>query len=158
MLDVQLFGMRPGWHHLINLLLHTANAILLFIWLQRLTAATWSSLTVAALFSLHPLHVESVAWAAERKDVLSTFFLLLTLLAYGAYTKLLRSTSSARPHSIPNSPGANPAEPRPRGFGLKVGLTKKVGFAELVPPIRRAYVLALLSFTLGLMSKPMLVT
>src|SRR5262249_6313544 len=77
---------------------------------------------------------------------------------YGAYTKLLRSTSSARPHSIPNSPGANPAEPRPRGFGLKVGLTKKVGFAELVPPIRRAYVLALLSFALGLMSKPMLVT
>jgi tetratricopeptide (TPR) repeat protein len=136
MVDVQLFGMRPGWHHLISLLFHTANAVLLFVWLQRLTTATWSSLSVATLFALHPLRVESVAWIAERKDVLSTFFLLLTLMAYACYAKLLGRTSSASPAS---SAG-------------------KVGRAELVLPNRRAYVLALLCFALGLMSKPMLVT
>ena len=82
MLDVQLFGLDPGWHHLTNVFWHSANAVLLFLLLQRITKATWRSAFVAALFALHPLHVESVAWVAERKDVLSTCFFLLTIWAY----------------------------------------------------------------------------
>jgi tetratricopeptide (TPR) repeat protein len=85
MLDISLFGMHPGWHHLTNLALHLGSTILLFWFLLRTTRAIWPSAFVAALFAIHPLHVESVAWIAERKDVLSTMFLMLTLLAYAAY-------------------------------------------------------------------------
>lgn len=85
MADVQLYGMNPTGHHLTNLLLHIANSLLLFLVLRRMTKSTWRSGFVAALFAFHPLHVESVAWIAERKDVLSTFFLMLTLWAYSAY-------------------------------------------------------------------------
>ena len=83
--DVELFGMEPGGHHLTSLLFHTANAVLLLLVLRRLTGALWESAFVAALFALHPLHVESVAWVAERKDVLSTFFGLLSLWAYAGW-------------------------------------------------------------------------
>ena len=86
MLDVQLFGLNPGWHHFINLLFHIANTVLLFLVLHRATKALWQSAFVAALFALHPLHVESVAWVAERKDVLSTFFWMLTMWVYLSYT------------------------------------------------------------------------
>jgi len=113
MLDVQLFGLKARWHHLMNLLFHIANTLLLFLVLHRMTKALWQSAFVAALFALHPLHVESVAWVAERKDVLSTFFWMLTMGAY-------------------------------------------VFYAEK-PGIKR-YLLAFFFFTLGLMSKPMLVT
>jgi Flp pilus assembly protein TadD len=85
MLDAQLFGTWPGGYHLGNLLLHLANTLLLFALLRRLTRAPGRSVVAAALFALHPLHVESVAWAAERKDVLSTFFGLLALWAYADY-------------------------------------------------------------------------
>jgi tetratricopeptide (TPR) repeat protein len=85
MLDCQMFGPRPGGHHAVSAILHAANAIVLFIVLRRMTLARWRSAAVAALFAVHPLHVESVAWIAERKDVLSTFFFLLTLLAYQRY-------------------------------------------------------------------------
>ena len=77
MLDCQLFGLKPWGHHLTNVLLHALNAALVFVLLQQLTGATWRSLLVAALFAVHPLRVESVAWVAERKDVLSGFFGLL---------------------------------------------------------------------------------
>ena len=87
LLDVQLFGMNPGYHHLVNVFLHTANSIMLFFLLCRLTGAFWRCAMVAALFALHPLHVESVAWAAERKDVLSTLFWMLTLYLYARYTE-----------------------------------------------------------------------
>jgi protein O-mannosyl-transferase len=87
MLDVTLFGLKPGGMHLVNVLLHAANSLLLFLFLQRSTGALWRSAMVAALFSLHPLHVESVAWITERKDVLSTLFGMLTLLAYGRYVE-----------------------------------------------------------------------
>ncbi|MCD6353687.1 MAG: tetratricopeptide repeat protein [Proteobacteria bacterium] len=87
MLDVTLFGMDAGWHHLTNLFLHIVNSILLFLILFRMTGALWQSALAAALFALHPLHVESVAWASERKDVLSTFFWLLTMGAYMRYAK-----------------------------------------------------------------------
>ncbi len=82
MLDCQLFGLNAGAHHFVNILLHAANAALLFVLIGRSTRALWPSAFVAALFAWHPLRVESVAWIAERKDVLSTLFALLTLLAY----------------------------------------------------------------------------
>ena len=90
MLDCQLFGLRPGMHHLTSLLLHTANGVFLFLVLRLMTGALWRSAFVAALFALHPLHVESVAWIAERKDVLGTFFWLLTMWAYAYYAERQR--------------------------------------------------------------------
>jgi len=87
MLDVELFGLNPRGHHLTNVFIHTASTLLLFLLLTQITAAPWQSLFVAALFALHPLHVESVAWVAERKDVLSGFFWLLTLLFYAGYVR-----------------------------------------------------------------------
>jgi tetratricopeptide (TPR) repeat protein len=85
MLDCQLFGMKPGWHHLTSVLIHTANAVLLLLLLHRLTGATWRSAFVAALFAWHPAHLESVAWISERKDVLCAFFFLAALLAYAGW-------------------------------------------------------------------------
>jgi tetratricopeptide (TPR) repeat protein len=89
MLDVELFGLDAGAHHLVNAALHAVNAGLLLLVLARMTGATWRSAFVAALFAVHPLHVESVAWVAERKDVLSTLFGFLALWAYGAYARRL---------------------------------------------------------------------
>ena len=82
MLDCQIYGLRPWGHHLTNILLHAGNTVLLFLVLMRLTGATWRSACVAVLFSAHPAHVESVAWVAERKDVLSAFFWLLAVWAH----------------------------------------------------------------------------
>jgi tetratricopeptide (TPR) repeat protein len=93
MLDVQLFGLNPWGHHLVNVLFHVANSLLLFGILRKLTAAPWRSLFVAAIFAVHPLHVESVAWIAERKDVLSTFF---AFLAISAYVDFARSSNTFR--------------------------------------------------------------
>ena len=92
MLDYQLFGLNSGAHHIINVLFHIANTLLLFVVLTRMTGALWASGFVAAVFGLHPLHIESVAWVAERKDVLSTFFWLLTMLAYVRYAEKPRVT------------------------------------------------------------------
>lgn len=98
MLDCQLFKVNPGPHHLVNVFFHSVAAVLLFFWLQQATGSPsptgtiWSSAFVAAVFAIHPLRVESVAWIAERKDVLSGVFFMLTLLAYVAYTRR-RSTS-----------------------------------------------------------------
>src|SRR5437868_161042 len=87
MLDCQLYGLKAGWHHFTNVLLHTVAAILLFLALQRMSGALWRSAFVAALFAIHPLRVESVAWVAERKDVLSGVFFMLTLIAYVHYIR-----------------------------------------------------------------------
>ncbi|MFH1580990.1 MAG: tetratricopeptide repeat protein, partial [Pseudomonadota bacterium] len=87
MLDCQIYGLNPGGHHFTSVLFHTLNSILLFLVFKRMTGAFWKSAFVAALFALHPLHVESVAWASERKDVLSTFFWMLTMGAYILYVK-----------------------------------------------------------------------
>ncbi len=113
MIDCQLYGLNPRGHHITSLLFHVANTLLLLLILVRMTGALWQSSFVAALFALHPLHVESVAWVAERKDVLSTFFMMLTLWVYTIYVK-------------------------------KGGIKR--------------YLLVVLLFILGLMSKPMLVT
>jgi tetratricopeptide (TPR) repeat protein len=85
MLDCQIYGLDPAWHHLTNLLFHTANTLLLYRLLRRMTGCVGRSALVAALFCLHPLHVESVAWIAERKDVLSAFFFILAVWAYVLY-------------------------------------------------------------------------
>jgi len=87
MMDVQLYGMNPGGHHLTNVLIHTITSVLLLLLLLRLTGALWQSSFVAALFALHPLHVESVAWVAERKDVLSGLFWIITIFFYVNYTE-----------------------------------------------------------------------
>jgi tetratricopeptide (TPR) repeat protein len=129
MADVQLFGMAPGWHHVTNVVLHVLNTLLLFLLLARMTGRTGASAFVAALFAVHPLHVESVAWIAERKDVLSTLWLFLTLWAYLSYV------------GIPaRGRGAEPAAGPARGTR------------------RLSYALMLACYALGLMAKPMLVT
>ena len=87
MLVFQIFGMNPSMHHLANLFLHIANVLLLFLVLKRMTGSLWKSVFVAALFALHPLNVETVAWASERKNVLSTFFWMLTMLTYVRYSE-----------------------------------------------------------------------
>ena len=87
MLDSQLYGLKAGWHHFTNVLFHTVAVVLLFLALQRMTGVIWRSAFVAAVFAIHPLHVESVAWIAERKDVLSGVFFMLTLLTYFHYTR-----------------------------------------------------------------------
>jgi len=87
MLDCQLYGLNAGWHHFTNVLLHYLAVVLLFVALQQMTRALWRSAFVSAVFAVHPLHVESVAWIAERKDVLSAAFFMLTLLAYLHYTR-----------------------------------------------------------------------
>ena len=113
MLDCELYGLNPMGHHWTNLIFHMVNSVLLFIVLELMTGAIWRSAIVAALFALHPLHVESVAWVSERKDVLCTFFGLLMIFSYYRYVKI---------SSLKN------------------------------------YLLVIIFFSLGLMSKPMLVT
>jgi Flp pilus assembly protein TadD len=130
----QLFGTSPGPHHLANALIHAANAAVLFLLLFRLTGATWQSAAVAAIFAWHPLRVESVAWIAERKDVLCAFFFLLSLLAYARYAQ-------ERPKVEGREPGA--------GDGVQAPVPRRW------PP---DYGLALLAFVLALLSKPMAVT
>ena len=112
-LDWQMFGSNAGGHHLVSLAFHIANILLLFFVFRKMTNAIWPSAFVAALFALHPLHVDSVAWVAERKDVLSTFFWLLTMWAYVRFVSRQKISS---------------------------------------------YLLVVVFFALGLMSKPMLVT
>ena len=137
MLDCQLFGLKPWGHHLTSVLLHAVNTVLVFLFLRRLTDAIWRSLLVAAVFGLHPLHVESVAWVAERKDVLSTCFGLLALIFYTRYVQCVTSDTCqvTGPKVIPASV-----------------LSRVTHHPSLF------YGLALFFFALGLMSKPMLVT
>ncbi|MGA2243603.1 MAG: tetratricopeptide repeat protein [Verrucomicrobiota bacterium] len=96
MADCDVFRLNPGGHHLVNLLFHAANAWLLFVLWRRLTGLTWPGAVVAALFAWHPLHVESVAWVSERKDVLGTFFALLALLSYVRWAKDASGTVQRR--------------------------------------------------------------
>jgi protein O-mannosyl-transferase len=96
MLDCQLFGVDAGWHHVTNVVVHTANVILVLLLLLRLTGAFWRSTLVAALFAIHPLHVESVAWIAERKDLLGCLFWLLTTWMYVGYVRGPKSSQRKR--------------------------------------------------------------
>ena len=158
MLDCQCFGLRPWGHHLTNLLLHLANTLLVFFCFDRLTGARGRSFVVAAIFALHPLHVESVAWAAERKDLLSALFFLLALLAYGRWARKSEGRN-------PNTEGNPNTEIRRDGDAGQGGAADH-GPRTLLhasrftfhPPRSTLYALSLGFFTLGLMSKPMLVT
>ena len=157
-LDYQLFGPNAGAHHLVNVGFHLANTLLLFGFLRFATGAFWRSALVAALFALHPLHVESVAWIAERKDVLSTFFFLLTVWAYPRYVK--SKVQSPKSKVAGKEPGVG--NPKSEIRSPKEGRSPKSGAAPQVTRTTqhatRWYVLALVLFACGLMSKPMLVT
>jgi len=100
MLACQFFGLNPWGHHLINVLLHMVNTVLVFLLFQRMTGATWRSLILAALFGWHPLRVESVAWVTERKDVLSTFFGLLSLIFYVRFVQQQETRSKEQGVSV----------------------------------------------------------
>jgi tetratricopeptide (TPR) repeat protein len=151
MLDCEGFGLNAGAHHSVNLLFHAANTVLLFWLLLRLTQELWPSAFVAALFAWHPLHVESVAWIAERKDVLSTFFALLTLLAYARYAqRVMREKPN---DETPDRQQPDSDSELRASFGLRPS-----AFGTLSCPPSGFFWLALVFFTLGLMSKPMLVT
>jgi len=132
MFDCQLFGLEPWGHHLTSILLHSINTSLVFLLLHRLTRAFWRSLGVAALFGVHPLHVESVVWVAERKDVLSTCFGLLALMFYVRYAQDMIKKYDLKNRRMPLS------------------LPSKLYSGN--------YIIALSFYLLGLMSKPMLVT
>jgi Flp pilus assembly protein TadD len=132
----QVCGLNPWGHHLSNVLLHALNAGLVFALLQAMTGATWRSLWVAALFAVHPLRVEAVAWVSERKDLLSGFFGLLALIAYARYAEVQSLKSNVQsPWSVVRGPWS---------------------LFHLPSPI--FYLLSLFLYALGLMSKPMLVT
>ena len=133
MTDCQLFGLNAAGHHFVSLGLHIANALLLFWLFEKMTGATWRSGMVAALFAWHPLHVESVAWISERKDVLSTCFGLLAMIAYVHYAQRV----------------AGKRERSQEGGHPRAGL---LGRAPLY------YLISLLFFVLSLLSKSMLVT
>jgi Tfp pilus assembly protein PilF len=159
MLDQELFGSGPAGPHFTNVLLHAANSVLLFLLFRRLSGAFWRSALVAALFALHPLHVESVAWLAERKDMLSTFFGLLALTMYARYAQKVpgvRCQGSGARGQVSGAKGQVSGD-RDQGSakvrGVRMGQwTLDTGHWTL------DYWLALLFFALGLMSKPMLVT
>jgi tetratricopeptide (TPR) repeat protein len=140
MLDCECFGLDPAAHHVVNVAFHAINSGLLLLLLFRLTGALWASALAAALFAWHPLHVESVAWVAERKDVLSTMFWILSLLAYVRHVK---ETQNCRIETVDSG---RPKAPKP----------KKAALSVFHPG--RFYLWALTWFVLGLMSKPMLVT
>ena len=164
MLDCELFGLDPGAHHLVSVLFHAANAVLLFALLFRLTrlreeatatpaGANWAAAMVAALFAWHPLRVESVAWAAERKDVLSTFLELLALLAYAGYVQKAgsRNQNAETGGRFPSSIVQN-AENRKQ----KTETGGRQYIFHRSPSIY--YLLSLAFFALSLLAKPMPVT
>ena len=133
MVDSQLYGANAGGHHLTNVLLHAVTASLLFLVLRKMTGTFWRAAFVAAVFAIHPLRVESVAWVVERKDVLSGLFFMLTLWAWWRYVQ----------KHLPTEPAANQTA---------------ASFAPTARDWRPDYFLALVFFALGLLSKSMLVT
>jgi len=174
-LDCQIYGVHPAGHHLTSLLLHTATVIVLFLVLRAMTGALWRSAFAAAVFAIHPLRVESVAWIAERKDVLSGLFFVLTLGAYVRYARFSNSTEANIPSggdSLTPSPPQNcggegrgeevsllPSPPPTRGEGTRGtpyfgAPLEKMSFSNSAA----RYGLVLLLFALGLMSKPMVMT
>ena len=159
MLDVQLFALNATGHHLTSLLFHLANTSLLFIALRRMTSALWRSAFVAAIFAVHPLHVESIAWVAERKDVLSTLFFMLTLWTYARYTEDTRTNAESRMQNPASSITSTlPSTVHsPQCYG-RWGSPFTFHVSRVTPPSCLFYVISLFFFALGLMSKPMLVT
>lgn len=154
--ECQVFGLKPWGHHLTSLLLHALNTVLVFLVFKRMTGATWRSFIVAALFGLHPLRVESVAWVAEQKDVLSTAFGLLALWAYTRYAQTVhspqsRNLSSGRADQQLREKDRSEAR---RGARFQISNFK----SEIQNSGWFCYLMAVLLYALSLMSKPMLVT
>src|ERR1017187_9939286 len=153
MLDYQGLGLNASGHHWVNLWFHAANTLLLYLVLWEMTGARWRSFLVAALFACHPMHIQSVAWISERKDVLSGFFMMLTLWAYARYVSCARGKVSGerRTSNIEHrTSNAEREDSRSTQHALPRRNEVKTG--------SRYYLLCLFSFALGLMSKPMLVT
>ena len=157
MLDCQLFGLKPWGHHLTSLLLHALNAVLLFALLRQLTGATWRSFFVAALFAVHPLRVQSVAWVAERKDVLSGFFGLLTLLFY---TRYALNEVHGPPPVVHGSRSKKQSQKAESSGKAVTGLAPRAApfLSRITPHPSGPYLASLFCCALGLMSKAMLVT
>jgi hypothetical protein len=154
MADVQFYGLDPAGHHRTNLLLHLANTVLLFCLLRRMTRSSWRSALVAALFAIHPLHVESVAWVAERKDLLSTFFMLLTIHAYLHYLEVISYAQAngvqSNQSKLQQGMEARAHNPEAGGRKSEVGGRKSEVVVYYLPVI--------LLYFLGLMSKPMVIS
>ncbi|MEP6904068.1 MAG: tetratricopeptide repeat protein [Actinomycetota bacterium] len=150
-LDASFFGLNAGGHHAVNLIFHIINSTLLFVVVNKLTNAFWKSAIVAALFAVHPAHVESVAWIAERKDVLSTLFWLLTTWAYLRYTEERVESQESRVESQ-NELETNKYDESTKSKNKKNGSTSDFRHST------KYYILTILLFALGLMAKPMLVT
>ena len=156
MLDCELFGLNAGAHHLVNVAFHLANVGLLFIAFVLMTRRPWESAFVAGIFALHPLHVESVAWISERKDVLSTFFGLLTILFYIRYVQNLNVRMTVHPLRADSVVWSSQRKDVLSTF-LEV-LTILFYIPYVQNPNVRRYVPVALCFALALMAKPMLVT
>jgi protein O-mannosyl-transferase len=139
MIDYELFGLKAWGHHLVNLLFHAVNSVLVFLVFRRMTGAFWRCAVLAVLFALHPLQVDTVAWVAERKNLISALFWLLTMWAYAKYAA---------------GGGRRVAETGQRTSNIQHPTSN----VEHVPPSTHFYLLSLLFFALGLMCKPVLVT
>lgn len=156
MLDVEIFGSNASGYHVMNIVLHLINSCLAFAVFRKMTGCFLKSAVVAALFAVHPAHVESVAWVAERKDVLSTLFWLLTMFAYLRYAEV--SSPKSQVPSPQNSSDNEDEKPVKEDEGsVEKNGDKKSGTWDLGPGTK-FYVLTLVLFALGLMAKPMLVT
>jgi tetratricopeptide (TPR) repeat protein len=157
MLDFQFFGALFGGHHATNVALHILSSVMLFLLLRRMTGAMWRSAMVAALFAWHPLHVESVAWLAERKDGLSAFFWMLTIWAYIRYVE--ENTKNIHGLHRSSSPNPNPSSSVPSVKSVRtLGAPPDIVLDVKSGSSAAFYILALLFFALGLMAKPVLVT
>jgi tetratricopeptide (TPR) repeat protein len=162
MLDCQLFGLNAGPHHLVSAGIHVANTVLLFITVRRMTGFVWRSAVVAGLFGLHPLHVESVAWLAERKDVLSAFFWILSMWAYVRYAQSRAGPTagkSSEPKPLHDAQGAYPKQKNVTPVPVR---KDTIGWERAGVRVRNSatslFWLSLLFFLLGLLTKPMVVT
>ncbi len=167
MVDCEVFGLKAWGHHLVNLLLHTLNTVLVFLVFRRMTGAFWRCAVLAGLFALHPLQVDTVAWVAERKNLLSALFWLLTMWAYVRYAEGRRKKEECRMQNVESvERGREEGEGRKQkaeGVGQRAEDSGEWSVVSgLWPPLHPSasffYVLSLLLFALGLMCKPVLVT
>ena len=151
MVDCQLFGLKPAGHHLVSVLFHALNSVLVFLLFKRLTGAFWRSALLAAFFALHPLQVDSVAWVAERKNLLSAMFFLLTVWAYSRFAETRKPKTEGQ--------GLKPEIREPKSEGNpKTEIRSQPHGSRITDHSSRFYLLALLFFACGLMCKPVLVT
>jgi tetratricopeptide (TPR) repeat protein len=159
MLDVQLFGRGAGGHHAVNIVFHLVNSLLAFVVFRKMTGCFWKSAIVAALFAVHPAHVESVAWVSERKDVLSTLFWLLTMFAYLRYARETGEKQIEAERENEGEPESTAEQSETTEAAMEEEETS--ASAPLLfssSQFSASYLLVLVLFALGLMAKPMVVT